>query len=194
MELLEGIGTVEETSAGSGNGHAGERASGPRRKRATRLIAASGAALFFAFLALQLVPAPPRTNPPVAREKTIHSRLQLPPKVSGILQRACVNCHSNETAWPWYSKVAPSSWLLATHVNGARRAMNLSEWPAEPAETIAALTAACADVEGGLMPPVSYRWIHPEARLSPAETKAFCAWTRTEVSAVLAGTRRNRSN
>jgi hypothetical protein len=104
-----------------------------------------------------------------------------------VIERACANCHSNATEWPWYSKVAPMSWLLASHVAAGRQAMNFSNWPLDPAANVAALTAACADMQAGRMPPASYRFLHPEAHVEPAEAAAFCGWTTQTTGRILAG-------
>src|SRR5260370_21785207 len=63
-----------------------------------------------------------RSNPPVA------SDLRAPPDVKGILRRACYDCHSNETRWPWYTHVAPVSWLMAYDVHEGRHRLNYSNW------------------------------------------------------------------
>ena len=78
-------------------------------------------------LVAQLVPVA-RTNPPET------SPLQIPADVEPILQKACYDCHSNKTKWPWYSGVAPLSWWIVDHVNEGRRELNFSEWNAIPAE------------------------------------------------------------
>jgi hypothetical protein len=161
----------------------------PATRRGRKALLAVAAAVVFTGIGLQLVPAPPRTNPPVVKEKTIAANVSLTPEVSGVLGRSCANCHSNDTVWPWYSHAAPVSWILGKHVNGARKVMNFSEWPADPADGIADLTAACVDMESGRMPPASYSLIHPESRVSAAEAKTVCAWTRTEVSMLLSGSR-----
>jgi hypothetical protein len=82
--------------------------------------------------------------------------------------RACYDCHSNETVWPWYSQIAPASWLVQTHVEQGRRKLNLSEWnrPQEGAEAVEA-------AQEGEMPPRSYVWAHPKAWLSPSEHQAL---------------------
>jgi hypothetical protein len=147
--------------------------------------AAAGVLLVFA--AMQLVPVAPRTNPRVDASRTVFARVGVGPKAAAIVERACANCHSNATVWPWYSAVAPMSWLLATHVNEGRRAMNLSEWPRDPAASVAALTLACADMESGHMPPASYRMLHPESRVTPAEAAAFCGWAEQTTTRILAG-------
>src|SRR5437868_13257121 len=79
------------------------------------------------FAALQFT-NPARTNPPVDPAQTIEAHTQMTPQVAAILDRSCNDCHSNKTRWPWYSHVAPVSWLVVDDVNEARRAMNFSEW------------------------------------------------------------------
>ncbi len=72
-------------------------------------------------IGIQFIPTD-RSNPPVTHE------LQASPEVMAILERACYDCHSNETVWPWYSKVAPVSWQISSHVVVGRRHVNFSEW------------------------------------------------------------------
>src|SRR3977135_1340040 len=67
---------------------------------------------------------PPKTNPPIDPAKELHA----PPEVAAILARSCNDCHSSRTVWPWYSNVAPISWLLYSDVTSAREAMSFSEW------------------------------------------------------------------
>ena len=80
-----------------------------------------------------------------------------------LARAACYDCHSNETQWPWYSNVAPMSWLVQHDVDEGRSKLNFSEWPDGDAEDLADA------VEDGDMPPWQYQPLHPDARLSPAE-------------------------
>jgi hypothetical protein len=149
--------------------------------------AALGTAFSIAVIGgLQLLPSPQRTNPPVSFSRTIEANLEIPQDVSGTMHRACSNCHSNQTRWPWYSGIAPFSWLIGADVNKARHSMNFSEWrsPQEPsAWTRGNLAASCAVLEAGIMPPRNYMLLHPEARLSEPEKRAFCGWTQREIVA-----------
>src|SRR3981081_2630909 len=77
------------------------------------------------FIAVQFVRAD-RTNPPAV--PTASLRTKTPPDVTATLDRSCRGCHSNETRWPWYSQVAPMSWMLADHVHHGRDHFNYSEW------------------------------------------------------------------
>src|SRR5262249_43688397 len=99
---------------------------------------------------------------------------------AGILNRACKNCHSNQTVLPWYAKLAPMSWLVNDDVRRARIAMNLSDWPEKPRLGMAALAASCSAMHTRPMPPPPYRWLHPEANLSNEDAVAFCGWTEKE--------------
>ncbi len=115
------------------------------------------------FIAIQLVPVQ-ETNPPVVSEPKWDS-----PQTKELAQRACYDCHSNQTKWPWYSQVAPMSWLVADHVNEGRQKLNFSEWQVnqggegpEPDEIV-------EKVEEGEMPIKSYLLMHPEARLTDTE-------------------------
>jgi hypothetical protein len=87
-----------------------------------------------------------------------------------LASRACFDCHSNETKWPWYSHVAPVSWLVQRDVELGRGTLNFSEWdrPQEGAEAVEA-------VQEGEMPPRIYLVAHPEARLPPAEYRQLVA-------------------
>src|SRR5450759_484008 len=80
-------------------------------------------AVVVALGAIQLIPVD-RTNPPVQKE------MPAPPDVQAILRRSCYDCHSNETVWLWYSKVAPISWLVSRDVRQGRRELNFSDWTA----------------------------------------------------------------
>jgi len=98
-----------------------------------------------------------------------------------VFARACIDCHSNQTRWPWYSHVAPTSWFVTGHVNHARRHMNLSEWARYDAgEADHKLKSICRMAGNGKMPLPSYLPMHPDAKLSPEDIKALCAWTEQE--------------
>lgn len=127
-----------------------------------RLLLWSGLAIVALVLLIQAIPyGRAHTNPPVQQEPKWDS-----PRTRELAVRACYDCHSNQTVWPWYSNIAPVSWLIQKDVNEGRATLNFSEW-SQPQE--AALEAASATQEGE-MPPFQYKIIHPKARLSAAET------------------------
>lgn len=116
---------------------------------------------------------PERTNPPVNPEYTLQAQYEVPGEVQRTLERACGDCHSNRTRWPWYSHVAPASWLLADHVKDGRRHFNMDDFTEEMS-----IKDICQEIRVGSMPPKSYLLLHPEAKLTGAEIQAVCAWTR----------------
>jgi len=124
---------------------------------------------------------PSTAVPPVDSALGLAARTQMPPHLSGLLERSCRDCHSHDSTWPWYSKVAPVSWWIAGHVNDGRRHFNYSTWGSlEPAKASHALEEVCEVVEEGEMPPASYLFVHREVRLSKEEAGALCQWTRVE--------------
>lgn len=102
-------------------------------------------------------------NPPVVEEPAWDSE-----QTRDLAVAACFDCHSNETEWPWYSNVAPISWLLQRDVDEGREELNFSEWNIEQEGDESAET-----VREGSMPPWQYTLTHPEARLSEADLDAL---------------------
>ena len=120
---------------------------------------------------------PERTNPPVDPARTIQATMQVPANVDAILQRSCNDCHSNTTHWPWYSNVAPVSWLVVEDVNEGRKHLNFSEWASYPPDDAEHhLEEMCEETEAGNMPMWQYVLTHPRARLSDADVRALCTW------------------
>jgi len=127
--------------------------------------------LLLAFGAIQLVPVE-RTNPPVTAE------IAAPPEVAAVIERCCYDCHSNETAWPWYAYVAPASWLVADDVHEGRRHMNFSEWGGYDARRQDRMRGDIWDeVSADEMPPGNYLLMHSSARLTDADRAVLRAWT-----------------
>jgi hypothetical protein len=135
-----------------------------------------GIVLVVVFAAAQLV-RPERANPATDVSRTIeavHAASALPP----ILARSCGDCHSNATAWPWYSQVAPVSWLMSYAVTEGRKAVNFSEWGAySPEQQQMLLALSCQDASAGKMPG-SYALLRPETRLSAHDVATICAAAR----------------
>ena len=110
---------------------------------------------------------PARTNPPVTPGRGFLASNAPPPEVAAILRDACYDCHSDETRWPWYSRVAPVSWFVANHVKDGRRHLNFSDWPnGESLREVQKLRHIRGQVSSGKRPLPSYTWIHTSARLS----------------------------
>lgn len=120
---------------------------------------------------IQLIPVS-RTNPPVETE------ISAPAPVQSILMQACYDCHSNKTVWPWYSRVAPVSWLIAGDVDEARQELNFTTWNRYSADQQATYRMEVwKEVEEDGMPPFLYRLMHPEARLSAEQKAALREWS-----------------
>src|SRR5882762_10607013 len=96
-------------------------------KKILRVLKWMAIVLVVLFLLIQFI-RPARTNPPVDESQTIFARTQMTPQVAAIFERSCRDCHSHKTVWPWYSNVAPISWLISDDVNKGRQALNMSEW------------------------------------------------------------------
>jgi len=127
------------------------------------------------FVAAQLV-RPERANPATDPTRTIAARVGAGNALVPILDRACGDCHSNHTAWPWYTNVAPLSWLMVYGVREGRAAVNFSEWAAYPPERQRQLLdASCHDATTGKMPDHLWTTLHPEARLSTQDIDTICA-------------------
>jgi hypothetical protein len=119
-----------------------------------------------------------RDNPAFNRSHTIEATESLPPAVKAVLGRSCLNCHSSQTSWPWYSYVAPVSWMISGDVHDARKAMNLSDWGNYPAKKREEkLEEICEQVTNGDMPDRKYALFHRSSRITPQERDAVCQWT-----------------
>ena len=135
------------------------------------------AALLLIFACVQFV-RPARVNPPVVAGRSLEENAQLTPEVSEVLKRSCMDCHSNKTTWPWYSNVAPVSWMLVDHVNEGRDHLNFSEWTSyDRRETLGLLSEICKTVKAGVMPLNSYTLIHRDAALKPGDIGTLCLWS-----------------
>jgi len=132
--------------------------------------------LVLLFVAIQFLPVE-RTNPPAQWE------LMAPPEVEAILERACYDCHSHRTDWPWYSRVAPLSWWVVEHVNDGRGDLNFSQWPRLDWELQKlAYQDIHEQITKGEMPLQSYVLMHSSARLTDADRKILLDWAGTFLS------------
>ncbi|MGC9969627.1 MAG: heme-binding domain-containing protein [Bryobacteraceae bacterium] len=130
------------------------------------VVAILGAAQFF---------PPQRTNPPSDPSASFEALAKPSPELAAIVERACRDCHSNRTVWPWYSRVAPVSWLVAGDVREGRENLNFSEWNLlTPEMSRSRMRKVCEEVKSGDMPPWSYTLVHSRAKLSGADVQALC--------------------
>jgi hypothetical protein len=131
--------------------------------------------LAIAAVLIQVI-VPARTNP--VSDPAMHLRAVRPDAAAAVavMERSCRDCHSNDTVWPWYSRVAPVSWLVAHDVSDGRRELNISEFGTyNDRRRQRKLEEACEQVREGEMPLWIYRLQHPEAALQPGDVETICA-------------------
>lgn len=132
-----------------------------------------GVALVVIFIAIQLVPVD-RSNP------AVESEVPAPEPVRAVLRRACYDCHSNESVWPWYSRVAPVSWLIARDVHEGRAAVNFSLWnKLDEKKQAKMLKESWEEVSEAEMPPGIYLVMHRDAHLSLDDRALIREWSQS---------------
>jgi hypothetical protein len=133
--------------------------------------------LVVVFVAAQFV-RPDRSNPTTDPSRTIQAHAGTTGELPAVLDRSCRDCHSNNTVWPWYTQIAPVSWLMARGVAEGRKALNFSEWASYPPNVQRTLlSVSCEDAASGKMPG-PYALVRPETRLSPRDIETICAAAR----------------
>jgi len=129
------------------------------------------------------IPQPVPSDPAAAIDATTN----LPTSVVSTLHRACFDCHSNDTRWPWYASLPVAAWLVGRDVHNGRGQLNFSQWTEyNKFDRADLLDKACELAAKRVMPLWQYRVVHPEARLDAADIAALCSWSRRE-SARLTG-------
>ena len=126
---------------------------------------------------------PSHANPPV---KSDFIAVMAPPaEVEKMLHAACYDCHSHETRWPWYSRIAPISWSVAKDVEDGRANLDLSTWSTNDLDhAVRKLGSMSEDVQGGDMPMKKYTLIHRDARLTADQRKQLADWLETQADAL----------
>jgi hypothetical protein len=110
-------------------------------------------------------------------ENALLAGSRVPSQARSILQRACRDCHSDNTVWPWYAHVPPFSWQIHSDVARGRSFMNLSKWSEyTDGEQRGLVLAILADTKGRVMPPPLFVWMHGNAKLSDADLKELEKW------------------
>lgn len=126
--------------------------------------------LIVLFIGIQFIPVN-RSNPPITEE------INAPSNIKAILRNSCYDCHSNSTEWPWYSYIAPVSFLVTGDVTEGRQHLNFSEWDMydkEKREKI--FEEMIEEIERGKMPLPMYTITHPDAKIDPLKTKTLQDW------------------
>ena len=137
--------------------------------------------LIVGLIVIQFVPSGIPGNKPEDDKNIINSGLLSDP-VTELIRKSCFDCHSDQTELPWYSRLAPVSWVLANHIKEGRSHLNFSEWEGYgKREKISKLEEMKDEAESGGMPLKSYLLMHPEAKMDPEEVLLLVAWAE-EVS------------
>lgn len=140
-------------------------------------------ALAVLFVVAQAI-VPAKTNPPTDPTKTLKAVRPDLVEAVAVMDRSCRDCHSNQTTWPWYSSVAPISWLVAHDVNEGRGELNISEFGTyDVKKQQHKLEEACDQVKNGEMPMWIYTLQHPDAKLQPGDLDRICAASLVKPSA-----------
>ncbi|MGE5406461.1 MAG: heme-binding domain-containing protein [Methanosarcina sp.] len=133
--------------------------------------------LIVLFIVIQFIPAGIPENKPEDGRSLDSSKLLSGP-IQQQLKRSCYDCHSGNVNFPWYAKLAPSSWLLSKHIREGKDHLNFSEWAGySKRKQISLLGKINEEVESGDMPLRSYILIHRDAKLTPEERNALLKWT-----------------
>ena len=131
-------------------------------------------ALVVILIGIQFIPVD-RKNPPITMD------INAPDNVASILRASCYDCHSNETNWPWYSHIAPVSFLVAGDVKDGRKNLNFSEWDKySSSKQSELLEEMIEEVEKEEMPLTSYTFTHPSAKLDPYRINLIKDWVKPE--------------
>ena len=128
------------------------------------------------FVLSQFIPVD-RTVPEVAPAEDFLTAVNAPPAMASLIKNACYDCHSYQSEYPWYARVAPVSFWIQGHINEARSHLNFSQWTTyEPAKAAHKLEECFDEVSSGEMPMKSFTWLHPEAQLSDVQVSALAQW------------------
>lgn len=129
--------------------------------------------LIIVFIGIQFVPVE-RNNPP------INGEISTPAEIKGILEKSCYDCHSNKTTWPWYSYVAPVTFLVTSDVEHGRKHINFTEWNKYSSNDKKEIIEECIEeIEEGNMPRPIYTLFHPAAKLNSVQIKKLQDWAKT---------------
>ncbi len=151
-----------------------------------RLLSRVGLIAVLLFAAIQLY-RPDRSNPPFDPAQALETGGRAPADVTAILERSCYDCHSSRTRWPWYSNIAPMSWLIADDVSEARKKMDFSRWTTYPPKLMSRkLTGINDEVMKGDMPLKQYLMLHSDAKLTDSDKMVLGDWATAEADRVLA--------
>jgi len=135
-------------------------------------------ALLIVFVIIQFI-RPAHNTAEAIGPNDITKVYPVPDSVHAILAKACLDCHSNNTRYPWYNDMAPVSWFLNSHVIDAKKELNFSEFATfTKARQAKKLAKVASSVDEGWMPLDSYLWIHKDAKLTDREKQLVSTWAK----------------
>jgi hypothetical protein len=141
--------------------------------------------LLVVFVLIQFV-RPEENRHPGAQPASVLNRYPASPHVTAILEKACNDCHSNNTKYPWYNRVQPVAWWLGEHIKDGKRGLNFDSFLVyTPKRQARKMEETIGMVKKGAMPLDSYTWIHKDAILTPSEKAALAGWADSVRKAVL---------
>ena len=144
-----------------------------------KIIRFSLLGLGVALIVIQFI-RPDRSTPEMVPSDDFIAQAQPPAEIETLLRDACYDCHSYETAWPWYTNIAPVSWWISKHIRHGRKHLNFSEWGTYESDRKDHKVEECIEyVEEGWMPLNSYTWMHGNAKLSEKDRRALTDWFKT---------------
>lgn len=136
--------------------------------------------LLAALLLIQFIPVD-RSVPSFDESQTLIALTSPPEAIQTMLKNACADCHSYESEYPWYARVAPVSWWIQDHITEGRGHLNFSIWGSYPTKKAAHKLEECAEeTREGKMPMNNYTWMHPEAKLTDAQLGELIEWFETQ--------------
>lgn len=147
-----------------------------------RFLKKAALAAVLVFVVLQFIKPAGKNLPVIAGHDFLTGGNPPPAEIARLLRAACYDCHSHETRWPWYGRIAPVSWWLADHIQDGRDHFNFSDWPHDnPTKARKRISNLADEIAAGTMPLKSYTWMHPDARLTTAQKKLLTDWADTEI-------------
>ncbi len=145
-----------------------------RRKRLRTVLLS-----LLAILVVMQAFRPARNTGDLHGPRSLSAAHPIPPATEAILQKACYDCHSNHTRYPWYTAVQPLGWWIQHHVDEGKHSLNFSEWTSYKTEDMPhILEELREEVAEGHMPLPSYLWVHGDAKLSAAERDTLFLWSK----------------
>ena len=145
----------------------------------------AGIALAAGLIVIQFF-RPEKNNGPMDPAEDLLMLSSPPEPLAELIRKACYDCHSNQTNYPWYSQIAPVSWYLQMHIRQGKEDLNASTYGSlDKADKIEFLVDFCEVVEAGTMPLGSYTLLHKSARLSEEDKASICAWSEEEALKVM---------